>query len=58
MKISKIKQKIVCDTVLCGEIATYCIESESYKGNIYLCEKCFKSLQNNLKRINFKDEKK
>ena len=49
--------KIRCDSGLCHEIASYEIESQSYKGNIYLCEKCFSNLQTNIKKVNIKNEK-
>ena len=57
MKITKKLMKIRCDSGLCHEIASYEIESQSYKGNIYLCEKCFSNLQTNIKKVNIKNEK-
>ena len=42
---------------MCGEMAGYEIESESYKGNIYLCDKCFADLQTNIKKVSIKNEK-
>lgn len=54
MTISRISKLIKCDTVLCNENACYEIVSNSYKGNIYLCEDCFKTLQNTFKRTNYK----
>ena len=57
MKITRKLMKIRCDSVMCGEMAGYEIESESYKGNIYLCDKCFANLQTNIKKVNIKNEK-
>ena len=58
MKISKIVKLIKCDTVLCNLNAKYELVSNSYKGNIYLCEDCFKSMQNTFKRTSCKNETK
>ena len=57
MKITRKLMKIRCDSVMCGEMAVYEIESESYKCNIYLCYKCFANLQTNIKKVNIKNEK-
>lgn len=54
MTISRISKLIKCDTVLCNQNANYEIVSNSYKGNIYLCEDCFKTLQNTFKRTSYK----
>ena len=56
MKISKISKDIKCDTILCNQGAIYELGLESYKGNYFLCEKCFKNLQKLFKRILVKDE--
>ena len=56
MKISKINQQVKCDTVMCHELSTYVLEIESYKGNLYLCESCFKKLTNLLKKENKKND--
>jgi len=56
MKISKILREIKCDTILCNKDANYELELDSYKGNYFLCEKCFKNLQKLFKRILVKDE--
>lgn len=58
MKILKKKTNIMCDTVLCNTHSDYVIECNSYKGNIYLCEKCYNALKSNMKRIKQKDEQK
>lgn len=58
MKISKKKTRIMCDTILCNTFSDFVIESESYKGNIYLCEKCFGVLQSNIKRIKQNNDQK
>ena len=57
MKITRKEMKIRCDSLMCDAMAGFIIESESYKGNIYLCEECFKSLQTNIKKVNIKNEK-
>lgn len=54
MTISRISKLIKCDTVLCNKNANFEIVSNSYKGNIYMCEDCFKTLQNTFKRTNCK----
>lgn len=51
MKINKTDKLIKCDTVLCNNNANYEIFSESYKGNIFLCENCFKMLQKLFKKV-------
>ena len=56
MKISKIFKEIKCDTILCNKTAEYELGLDSYKGNYFLCEKCFKNLQKLFKRILVKDE--
>ena len=56
MKISKISKAIKCDTILCNKEADFELELESYKGNYYLCENCFKNLRKLFKRILVKDE--
>lgn len=58
MRVTRIVKKIKCDTVLCGNIAEYELTLNSYKGNTFLCEKCFRQMQNLFKRINAKDEQK
>ena len=56
MKILKVNKGIKCDTVLCNQDSDYKIESQSYKGEIYLCDNCFKSLQKLFKKVQVKDE--
>ena len=45
MIINKINSNIKCDSVLCFKSAGYEIQSNSYKGNQYLCENCYKQYQ-------------
>ncbi len=58
MKIKTINQTIKCDTVLCNHDAVYALETNSFKGNTYLCDRCFKALQNLFKKDNLKNETK
>jgi len=57
MKLFKINKEIKCDTVLCNCNAKYEFISNSYKGNIYLCEDCFNSMQNIMKKVNKNETK-
>lgn len=50
MKLTKINKNIKCDTIMCHELSPYKLEIESYKGDIYLCENCFKKLANLIKK--------
>lgn len=56
MKIIKIKKPIICDTVMCNKLSSYEIETESYKGNMLICDDCFKKLQSIFKRSNKTNE--
>lgn len=53
MKINKINKNLKCDSVLCFNNANFEILADSYKGNQYLCNDCFKKYQKL-----FKDTKK
>ena len=53
MKISKLVENIKCDSILCFNHASYEIQTNSYKGNQYLCLDCYKKYQKL-----FKDQKK
>lgn len=53
MKINKINKNLKCDSVLCFNNASFEILADSYKGNQYLCNDCFKNYQKL-----FKDTKK
>ncbi len=58
MTITKLTKQIKCDTVLCDGFAMYKLCTKSYKGDSYLCEKCFNELKNIFKRIHNKNEEK
>ena len=45
MKINKINENIKCDSILCFNNANYEILVNSYKGNQYLCDTCYKKYQ-------------
>ena len=45
MKINKVFQNIKCDSVLCFNNASFELETNSFKGNQYLCNNCFKNYQ-------------
>ena len=53
MKINKINSNIKCDSILCFAPATQELITNSFKGNQYLCDHCFKEYQKL-----FKDNKK
>lgn len=57
MKITRISKNIKCDTVLCSENAEFELSLNSFKGNSYLCPKCFNLVRNLFKRLNDKNEK-
>ena len=57
MKINKVNEIIKCDSVLCFRNATFVIETNSYKGNQYLCNDCFKKYQKLFKEQKKSDEK-
>lgn len=56
MKINKIFDNIKCDSVLCFNNANYEILTESYKGNQYLCETCYKKYQKLFKDVKKENE--
>jgi len=58
MKIEKTPYQTICDTVGCNKYSIYSIFTYSYKGDMNLCDKCFKQLQNTLKRIKDNNEVK
>lgn len=57
MKINKINENIKCDSILCFKNAQYEIITNSYKGNEYLCEDCYKKYQKLFKEIKKENEK-
>ena len=57
MNITKIKNYIKCDSVLCNKIAMYKINSNSYKGDSYICTDCFNEFQKLFKRTSSNNEK-
>lgn len=56
MKLSKINKLIKCDTVMCNQIATNLLSTNSYKGDIFLCDLCFAQIQKLFKRTTIKNE--
>lgn len=58
MKINKISKNIKCDTVLCFSDASFEILADSYKGNQYLCENCYKNYQKLFKEFKKENENK
>lgn len=58
MRIARIYKNLKCDTVLCFNNAEYELNLGSYKGNSYMCLKCFKKLITLFKRINKNEEQK
>ena len=57
MKINKIIDNIKCDSILCFNNAVYEIQTNSFKGNQYLCLNCFKKYQKLFKEQNKANEK-
>ena len=57
MIINKINSGIKCDSVLCFKNACYEIIANSFKGNQYLCDKCYKQYQKLFKDNKKSDEK-
>ena len=57
MKINKITETIKCDSILCFNNASFEIQTNSYKGNQYLCLNCFKKYQKLFKENNKLNEK-
>ena len=45
MKIKLVKDNIKCDSVLCFQSAVYELITDSFKGNQYLCQDCYKKFQ-------------
>lgn len=56
MKLTKINKPIKCDTVMCNKTSLYEIISNSYKGNMYLCETCFTNFQKLFRRTQNKHD--
>ena len=57
MKINRVTENIKCDSVLCFNTASYEIQTNSYKGNQYLCNNCFKKYQKLFKELGKSNEK-
>jgi len=57
MKICKANENIKCDSILCFQNASFVITTNSYKGNQYLCDNCFKKYQKLFKEQKKSDEK-
>ena len=45
MNIRTINENIKCDSILCFQNAMYELTTNSYKGNQYLCQNCYKKYQ-------------
>ena len=58
MKIKTINENIKCDSILCFQNAKFEILTDSYKGNQYLCENCYKKYQNLFKEAKKLNEKR
>ena len=56
MKINKLADKLKCDSILCFNNASFEIETNSYKGNQYLCLNCYKKYQKLFKEHKKTDE--
>lgn len=57
MKINVINENIKCDSILCFNTSSFEIQTNSYKGNQYLCESCFKKYQKLFKEQKKNNEK-
>jgi len=51
MYIEKCPKNIRCDTLNCHEFAIFNINTNGYKKNLCLCEKCFNELSKNIQNI-------
>ena len=51
MYIEKCPKNIRCDTLNCHAFATFNINTNGYKKNLCLCEKCFNELYKNIQNI-------
>ena len=50
MKIININQNIRCDYLMCDKNASYKIELNTYKDDLYLCRNCYKNLKSLFKK--------
>ena len=57
MQIEHCLKNIRCDTANCHEFASFNINTNGYKKNIYLCEKCFTTLYSEMQKIKRKPKK-
>ncbi len=58
MKINKSNNIFKCDIVGCNKNSTFEIKTGSYKGDLFMCENCFKQLRNLLKKESTNESKK
>ncbi len=56
MKKMKINRIIKCDTLYCHQNATYMIETNSFKGNQFLCNSCYNEMKNLFKKESKNDD--
>ena len=56
MKIRIINENIKCDSILCFQNANFELITDSYKGNQYLCQSCYKKYQKLFKDIKKNNE--
>ncbi len=56
MNLTKTNKIIKCDTVLCHQNSSYILSINSYKGDIFLCDACYKKVKNLFKKDNLKHE--
>lgn len=52
MKIDECLNNVRCFTASCNKFAKYNIDTNGFKGNISLCEDCFKELSKLILNIN------
>lgn len=57
MKKQLTTHMIKCDTVLCNQNAFIKLSTNSFKGDTFLCEKCYLELKNLLKKENKTSER-
>ncbi len=50
MNLTKTNKIIKCDTVLCHNNCSHILSVDSYKGDIYLCDICYKKVKNLFKK--------
>ena len=51
MQIEESQKNVRCDSANCHNFATFNINTNGYKQNIYICEECFQKLFDSIQKI-------